>query len=235
MLKRARVRIVYVGRQARLCEELAALFYAEKAGSELAAADGLPPIDLRFVTNQKAAMQLVRDDSPHVLLLETDGKLESRVRFSSAVKIRLPAAAIVAVGQVPPGPDAPFHSVITLPLVREQARAALLDALDQHGEYVMNRGPLHLNLATRTVVTPSGRYRMTPKQCALLEMLLRRHGETVKRSDIMQQIWETSYMEDTRTLDVHVRWLRERIEPDPSAPTYLVTVRGVGYKLNLDR
>ncbi len=234
MLKQARVQIVYVGRQARLCEELAALFCAGEAGNGLAA-DGLPPADFRFITSQKAAMQLVRDDSPHALLLETDGKLESRVRFSLAVKVRLPAVAVVAVGHTPPSPDLPFHSYITLPIERDQARAALLEALDQHGEHVISRGALHLNLATRTVVTPSGRYRMTPKQCALLELLLRHHGETVKRSDIMREIWETSYMEDTRTLDVHVRWLRERIEPDPSAPTYLVTVRGVGYRLNLDK
>ena len=49
----------------------------------------------------------------------------------------------------------------------------------------------------------------------------------------MQLIWETSYLEDTRTLDVHVRWLRERIEPDPSSPIYLQTVRGVGYRLSI--
>ncbi|RIK33875.1 MAG: DNA-binding response regulator, partial [Chloroflexi bacterium] len=55
----------------------------------------------------------------------------------------------------------------------------------------------------------------------------------VSRSEIMQAIWETSYMEDTRTLDVHIRWLRERIEPDPSNPVYLVTVRGQGYRLNV--
>jgi DNA-binding response OmpR family regulator len=74
---------------------------------------------------------------------------------------------------------------------------------------------------------------MTPKQCALLQMLMAHQDRVVKRGDIMQAIWETSYLEDTRTLDVHVRWLRERIEPDPSRPTYLKTVRGVGYCLSV--
>jgi DNA-binding response OmpR family regulator len=64
-------------------------------------------------------------------------------------------------------------------------------------------------------------------------MLMMHHGIVVKRSKIMQAIWETSYLEDTRTLDVHIRWLRERIEPDPSNPVYLKTVRGVGYRLSL--
>ena len=62
-------------------------------------------------------------------------------------------------------------------------------------------------------------------------MLMLNHGSVVSRKAIMESIWETSYLEDTRTLDVHVRWLRERIEPDPSNPSYLKTVRGVGYRL----
>jgi two-component system response regulator RegX3 len=56
----------------------------------------------------------------------------------------------------------------------------------------------------------------------------------VGRAAIMAAIWETDYIGDTRTLDVHIRWLRERIEPEPSEPRYLVTVRGKGYRLNLD-
>jgi DNA-binding response OmpR family regulator len=75
---------------------------------------------------------------------------------------------------------------------------------------------------------------MTPKQCALLQMLMLHHGRVVHRAEIMESIWETSFLDDTRTLDVHVRWLRERIEPEPSTPVYLVTVRGVGYRLNLE-
>jgi two-component system phosphate regulon response regulator PhoB len=49
----------------------------------------------------------------------------------------------------------------------------------------------------------------------------------------MEAIWETNYLEDTRTLDVHIRWLRECIEPDPSQPVYLVTERGKGYCLKI--
>ena len=57
------------------------------------------------------------------------------------------------------------------------------------------------------------------------------HDEVVGRGEIMESIWETSFMGDTRTLDVHVRLLRQRIEPDPYNPQYLLTVRGKGYYL----
>jgi two-component system phosphate regulon response regulator PhoB len=59
---------------------------------------------------------------------------------------------------------------------------------------------------------------------------MQRPGEILPRKFLMQQVWDTSYMGDTRTLDVHIRWLRERIEFDPSNPEYLVTVRGKGYR-----
>jgi DNA-binding response OmpR family regulator len=90
-----------------------------------------------------------------------------------------------------------------------------------------------LNVATRTVFTPNSQHHMTPKQSALLQLLMANANQDVSRSEIMRAIWETSYMEDTRTLDVHIRWLRERIEPDPSNPVYLLTVRGKGYHLRL--
>ena len=54
-------------------------------------------------------------------------------------------------------------------------------------------------------------------------------GQLVSRQTIMQQVWQTDYMGDTRTLDVHVSWLRRNIEPQPERPTYLVTRRGEGY------
>jgi DNA-binding response OmpR family regulator len=60
-------------------------------------------------------------------------------------------------------------------------------------------------------------------------MLMSRRGEVISRREIMETIWETTFLEDTRTLDVHIRWLREQIEHDPSNPQYILTVRGKGY------
>ena len=56
-------------------------------------------------------------------------------------------------------------------------------------------------------------------------------GEIVSRKTLMHEIWDTDYLGDTRTLDVHMRWLREKIEDDPNHPKLLVTVRGEGYRL----
>jgi DNA-binding response OmpR family regulator len=56
-------------------------------------------------------------------------------------------------------------------------------------------------------------------------------GQVVSRRTLMKEIWNTDYLGDTRTLDVHMRWLREKIEDDPNEPRLLVTVRGEGYRL----
>lgn len=70
---------------------------------------------------------------------------------------------------------------------------------------------------------------LTPKECALLAAFMSRPGEVLTRKILMKEIWDTDYMGDTRTLDVHIRWLREKIEDDPSSPVHIKTVRGVGY------
>ncbi len=74
-------------------------------------------------------------------------------------------------------------------------------------------------------------YSLTPKEFKLLHLLIDNHSQILSRKTIMQKVWDTDYMGDTRTLDVHIRWLREKIEENPSRPQRLITVRGLGYRL----
>lgn len=70
---------------------------------------------------------------------------------------------------------------------------------------------------------------LTPKNQALLQLLMERAGETVSRSELMRHVWQTDYVDDTRTLDTHIRLLRKSIEENPKLPSRIVTVRGKGY------
>lgn len=150
------------------------------------------------------------------------------------LRYRLPAATILALSA--PNIERPFEfdGVIHLPLVLTQALDVINIGMNDTRQYQLSYGHIQLDLASRSVSTQNGVYHMTPKQCALLNMLMLNHNQVVRRVDIMKEIWETSFMDDTRTLDVHIRWLRERIEPEPSNPIYLMTVRGVGYRLCLE-
>ena len=62
---------------------------------------------------------------------------------------------------------------------------------------------------------------------------MRNRGRVLSRQEIMEKVWDTDYLEDTRTITVHVRWLRLKIEDNPSSPRYLRTVRGVGYRFDV--
>ena len=75
--------------------------------------------------------------------------------------------------------------------------------------------------------------KLTPKECRLLKVLMTHAGKVLTRKFLMKEVWETDYCGDTGTLEVHVRWLREKIEEEPSSPRYLRTVRGVGYRFGV--
>jgi len=91
-------------------------------------------------------------------------------------------------------------------------------------------GDLTLNLITRRVTLRGQRLSMSPKEFSLLAELMRNEGAVLSRDLLLAQVWGYDYAGATRTVDVHIRWLREKIEEDPSHPRYIQTVRGVGYR-----
>ncbi len=91
-------------------------------------------------------------------------------------------------------------------------------------------GPVRMDV-DRHVVTVDGEQAQLPlKEFELLEMLLRNCGRVLTRVQLIDRVWGSDYVGDTKTLDVHIKRLRAKIEPDPAAPVHIVTVRGLGYK-----
>jgi two-component system response regulator RegX3 len=94
----------------------------------------------------------------------------------------------------------------------------------------LEAGPVRMDV-DRHVVTVAGEQVPLPlKEFELLEFLLRNAGRVLTRTQLIDRVWGADYVGDTKTLDVHVKRLRGKIEPDPANPRYLVTVRGLGYK-----
>ncbi len=244
MADSTRLRILYVGRKAQFADYLQTLFERQnqigtarpERGSSRRAKKSTrpewPAVLFSSVTNQKAALQLIRTQPPAVVIVELEQKPTSRQRFCEIIRYRLPTAAILALAAKLPAQSAAFDGHIKLPFVDEEIATLICTLGRKHTEHELQHGPIVLNIANRTVTTPNGQYTMTPKQCALLKLFMLQHDQVVKRSKIMENVWETSYLDDTRTLDVHIRWLRERIEADPSNPVFLKTVRGVGYRFS---
>jgi two-component system response regulator RegX3 len=94
----------------------------------------------------------------------------------------------------------------------------------------LEAGPVRMDVE-RHVVTVGGAATQLPlKEFELLEMLLRNTGRVLTRMQLIDRVWGSDYVGDTKTLDVHVKRLRAKVEPDPAAPVHIVTVRGLGYK-----
>jgi DNA-binding response OmpR family regulator len=113
-------------------------------------------------------------------------------------------------------------------LTREEAAAANGDVVE--GEKI-TIGDLSIDLARHEVLRGGEPLSLKPKEYELLVFLARNHGLVLSRDLILERVWGWDYGGGSRTVDVHVRWLREKIEPDPANPTRIVTVRGVGYRL----
>ena len=91
-------------------------------------------------------------------------------------------------------------------------------------------GDLEIDTSRHRVSLGGAPIGLSPKEFELLSFLARNRGQVFSRDVLLDRVWGYEYVGDTRTVDVHVRWLRQKIETDPSNPTYLLTVRGVGYR-----
>ena len=91
-------------------------------------------------------------------------------------------------------------------------------------------GPVRMDVERHVVAVGGEQVNLPLKEFELLEMLLRNAGRVLTRGQLIDRVWGSDYVGDTKTLDVHVKRLRSKIEPDPSNPRHLVTVRGLGYK-----
>jgi two-component system response regulator RegX3 len=95
---------------------------------------------------------------------------------------------------------------------------------------VLAAGPVRMDVERHVVTVDGAEIPLPLKEFDLLEYLLRNVGRVLTRGQLIDRVWGADYVGDTKTLDVHVKRLRSKIEPDPASPRHLVTVRGLGYK-----
>jgi two-component system OmpR family response regulator len=126
----------------------------------------------------------------------------------------------------------PFSMRELLARVRAMLRRAAMikpQTVDEKQLLVIN--DLEIDVARHLALLGSKELELTPKEFDLLAFLARNKGLVFNREQLLEKVWGYDYAGDTRTVDVHVRWLRQKIESDPSNPERLVTVRGAGYRL----
>jgi len=98
----------------------------------------------------------------------------------------------------------------------------------------LQAGNLGLDLQTHILTRGDHQWHLTPKEFLLMSMFMRNSGRVLTHKAIMKEVWSTDFIEDKRTLQVHVSWLRRKIEENPTRPHHLRTVRGVGYRFDTE-
>lgn len=124
----------------------------------------------------------------------------------------------------------PFSMRELVSRVRANLRRVSMSRFDDPSDDVLVGGPVRVDVGRHEVFVKGEEVAFRPKEFELLELFLRRKGRLLTRDFLIEQAWGPTYFGDTKTLDVHVKRIRQKIEPDPSTPQHLVTVRGLGYK-----
>jgi two-component system response regulator RegX3 len=124
----------------------------------------------------------------------------------------------------------PFSMRELIARVRAHLRRASKTGLLAESNEVLRGGPIELDIDAHVARVDGDEVELRPKEFELLESLMRRKNRLAARHTLIDEVWGPSYFGDTKTLDVHIKRLREKLEADSSNPVHIVTVRGLGYK-----
>jgi DNA-binding response OmpR family regulator len=179
------------------------------------------------------ALAHVKRDSPALIVLDSTASRMDGAGMCRRIRARVDGVAMLLIVRAGVDVDATSGAdyVLSEPFTPRRLLNRVARMLPSGKGDVLSAGDITLNVANRCVRLGKKEHQLTPKQSHLLEMFMRRPNEVITRRQLMKAVWNTDYMGDTRTLDVHVRWLRQIIEADAGKPRHLVTVRNVGYRL----
>ncbi len=183
---------------------------------------------------QRQATSRSRSSCPDLLIIDVASFGLNGYKISDAVRARLdnvPTILLLEKGHASAGSTA--EAFMTPPFTSRKLLYRVKKVTEALTSREIRIGPLAFDPETRTLRKNEETLYLRPKEAALLTLFMRNPGKVLSRQEIMKQVWETDYIGDTRTLSVHVRWLRLKIEQDPNSPRFLRTVRGVGYRFQV--
>ncbi len=190
----------------------------------------------------RAALERFRADKPDLVLLdpmlpELSGlEVTRQIRAESSIPIVMLTARDAEVDKVV-GLELGADDYVTKPFSLRELSArirAVLRRGDNAGDPLpphVQLGTVEVDLAGHRVLRNGAEIPVKPKVFELLAFLLRHPGQVMSRDQLLEQVWGYDYPGETRTVDLHVHWLRSAVEPEPTNPTLVQTVRGVGYVL----
>lgn len=180
-----------------------------------------------------AGLSFLESIEPHVVIVDAASLRTSGVRICQSFRVAVDSVPIILIVEkkrsLPKNVDA--NLVLKLPFTVQKLINRLHAYHPTDDKYILQVGPIELNTRTQLVTCHDRQTKLTPRLVKILKMLMENNGKVVGRDPLFTQIWETEYTGDTRTLDVHISWLRKAVEVDPRNPKLIRTERGVGYIL----
>ena len=192
------------------------------------------------------ALEIARRDAPDILVLDVmlprlDGFSVCRMlRKESTIPILMLTARQDEVDRIA-GLELGADDYLTKPfsvgelLARIRAILRRSDRQPTATNDAVVIGGIKLDTGSRRVWRDDDEVQLSQKEFDLLTCLMRNRGLALSRDVLLERVWGGDYVGDGRTVDVHIRWLREKIEADPSAPAYVQTVRGIGYRFDIPK
>jgi DNA-binding response OmpR family regulator len=189
---------------------------------------------VEIVPTGSAAMVRLVEVDPDLVVVNAASLRSSGKRICNEIREKSSELPIVLIVS----PEHAISSITTanvileLPFTSRKLLNRITPLLPGDGKNILHVGFIRLDLERKRVRCLGREARLTPRMTHLLQVLLLHAGEAVDRQKLFSEVWDTKYTVDTRTLDVHISWLREALEEDPRQPQFLKTIRGVGYRLD---
>jgi len=189
-----------------------------------------------LVSTGKEALERVVRAEHDLVVVDAASMRTSGKRICSSLRERLNGKPIMLISENGGAPDDVgkcANVILELPFTARKLFNRMDPLLPAKEGKMIKAGPVHLDLEHRQVRCHGKKTKLTPRLVRLLKMLMDHPGDVVEREELFKKVWRTDYTGDTRTLDVHISWLRDAIEKDPRKPKILKTIRGVGYRLDV--
>jgi DNA-binding response OmpR family regulator len=190
--------------------------------------------DVVSAQNGSEAVSKLKQTNPSLVVVNAPSLRSTGIRICLSLRKKDAKIPIILIVENDKPIDKDLaDSILVLPFTAQKLVNRVKGLMPEDGNNVVSVGPIRLDLENRRVRSLGKNTKLTPRLITLLQILMDKHGEVVEREALFKKVWETNYTGDTRTLDVHISWLRRAIELDPDNPKFLKTIRGVGYRLDV--
>ena len=187
--------------------------------------------------NGSTALKMLNHLDPKAVVIDAASMRTTGTRICTSIRKKVGKTPIILVVSEDEE-NAKSNSadvVLRLPFTLQKLLNRLKPYMSMNNNKMMEVGPIKLDLEQRWVYCEGKRERLTPRLFKLMKRLMKHPGELHTREDLFRELWETDYLGDTRSLDVHISWLRQAIEEDTRNPQYIKTERGIGYRLEIEK